>query len=198
MSILLERLPEYVLIDGADVRIRTDFRFSIRFEQLINNNTLEDGEIFKRALEIFYPRIPANININQAIDKMLWFYRCGKEINNKKKGSSSKEEIFSFDYDGEKICGAFLAQYGIDLTQDNLHWWKFKALFSSLTEEHEISKIMSIRAMDLNKIQDKNMKEHYTKLKKLYAIPRNKEEVKHNKNLASILKRGGDLSELQE
>lgn len=196
MSILLEKLPEYVLIDGAEVKINTDFRFSIRFEQLINDSTLEDEEIFKRALEIFYPRIPSNIN--QAIDKLLWFYRCGKEINNKKKGNSSKEEIFSFDYDGEKICGAFLAQYGIDLTQDNLHWWKFKALFSSLTEEHEISKIMSIRAMDLNKIQDKNMKEHYTKLKKLYAIPRNKEEVKHNKNLAAILKRGGDLSELQE
>jgi hypothetical protein len=194
MSILLERLPEYVLIDGTEVKINTDFRFSIRFEQLINDNTLEDEEIFTRALEIFYPIIPPNIN--QAIDKLLWFYRCGKDINNKKKGSSSKEEIFSFDYDGEKICGAFLAQYGIDLTQDNLHWWKFKALFSSLTDEHEISKIMSIRAMDLNKIKDKNMKEHYIKLKKLYSIPRSKEEVQHNKNLASILKRGGDLSEL--
>ncbi|MFT8351299.1 bacteriophage Gp15 family protein [Clostridium saccharoperbutylacetonicum] len=196
MSILLEKLPEYVLIDGAEVKINTDFRFSIRFEQLINDNALDDEEIFKRALEIFYPISP--VNINKAVEKMLWFYRCGKEINNKKKGNSNKEEIFSFDYDGEKICGAFLAQYGIDLTQDNLHWWKFKALFSSLTEEHEISKIISIRAMDLSKIQDKNMKDHYTKLKKICAIPRKKEEVEHTKNLARIIKRRGTLSELQE
>lgn len=195
MSILLEKLPEYVQIDGAEVKINTDFRFSIRFEQLINDNTLDDEEIFKRALEIYYPRIPQNIN--QAIDKMLWFYRCGKEVSKKKK-TSSKEEIYNFDYDDEKIFDAFLDQYNKNLNKENTHWWEFKAMFNGLKEDNEIVKIMGYRATDLNKITDKNMKDHYTKLKKIYAIPRNKEEVNHNKNLAAILKRGGDLSELKE
>ncbi|UYZ36799.1 bacteriophage Gp15 family protein [Clostridium beijerinckii] len=196
MSILLEKLPEYVLIDGVEVKINTDFRFSIKFEQLFNDESLDDQEIFTRALEIYYPNIP--LNINQAIEQMIWFYSCGKEESKKKKVNSSKEDIYNFDYDGDKIYSAFLDQYGVDLQEMNLHWWKFKAMFNSLKEDNEISKIMSIRAIDLNKITDKNMKDHYTKIKKLYGIPRSKEEVKHTKNLAAILKRGGDLSELQE
>lgn len=196
MGILLEKLPEYVLIDGTEVKINTDFRFSIRFEQLFNDNTLNDKEIFARALEIYYPVIPQNIN--EAIEKMLWFYRCGKEISKKKKTSSSKDEIYSFDYDGDKIYSAFLDQYGLDLQDvDNLHWWKFKAMFGALKEDNEISKIMSIRAMDIGKLP-KEQQEYYKKLKKIYEIPRSKEEVEHNKNLAAILKRGGDLSELKE
>lgn len=197
MSILLEKLPEYVLVDEVEVKINTDFRFSIKFEQLLNDDSLDDNEKMRmKALQIYYPVIPQNIN--EAINKIVWFYRCGEKEVKKKKTTSNKEEIYSFDYDADKIYSAFLDQYGVDLQDVHLHWWKFKAMFNGLKEDNEISKIMSIRAMDLNKISDKNMKDHYTKLKKLYAIPRSKEEVEHNKNLAAILKRGGDLSELEE
>lgn len=195
MSILLSKLPEYVTIDNAEVKINTDFRFSIRFEQIISDDLLTDEEIYIKALELYYPVIPQNIN--QAIEKMLWFYRCGKEIEKKKK-VSSKEEPYNFDYDADGFYSAFLDQYGVDLQETNLHWWKFKAMFNGLKEDNEIVKIMGYRATDLNKITDKSMKDHYTKLKKIYAVPRKKEEVEHNKNLAALLKRGGDLSELEE
>lgn len=197
MNILVEKLPEYVKIDGTEVKINADFRFSIHFEQLINDNALKDEEIFKRALKIYYPKIPNNIK--EAIERMLWFYRGGKEIIRKKKSTVlSREEIYSFEYDADKIYSAFLDQYGVDLQEVNMHWWKFRAMFNGLKDDNEISKIMSVRAMDINKIKDKTMKEHYAKLKKLYVIPRSEKEVKYNKKLATILKSGGDLSKLQE
>lgn len=174
------------------------------FEDLLNKNNLEDEEnqkeVWEKAIMLYYPiEIPNELKI-EAVNRLIWFYRCGKEIEDVKENKPNKKvDVYSYQYDADKIYSAFLDQYGIDLQEiDKLHWWKFKAMFGALKEDNEVSRIMSIRAMDLNKIQDKNMKEHYTKLKKIYAIPRAKEEVKRNKNIAEILKRGGTLSELQE
>lgn len=196
-NILVNKLPQYVEIGGAEVKINTDFRISIQFENLLKDTKLNDEEIFNKALSLYYPVLPPEEDINEAVQKMLWFYRCGKEYKEEKKAKKAQKEIYSFEYDADKIYSAFLDQYRVDLQECELHWWKFKAMFNSLKEDNEISKIMSIRAMDTSKLS-KEQKEHYNKLKKIYAIPRSEEEIKHNKNLAEILKRGGDLSELKE
>ena len=46
----------------------------------------------------------------------------------------------------------FLEQYGIDLTQEHdLHWWRFKAMFDSLSEKTQFVKIMGYRSMTITK-----------------------------------------------
>ena len=194
-NVLINKLPQKVIIGGFEVKINSDFRASVNFEGILKNNKLNEEETWSQALNLYYGFIPKAEHINEAIEQMLWFYRCGKELKESGNNSNSKNtEIYSFEHDADKIYSAFLDQYGIDLQElDHLHWWKFKALFGALKEDNEISRIMSIRAMDISKLKGEE-REHYKKLKRIYEIPKDSEEVKQNNALQDALMRGEDIS----
>ena len=197
MNLLIDLIPTEVKIDGMEYAINSDFRTSILFELLMQDYTIGEKEKIYMALELYYPIIPKNIN--EATEQMLWFYRCGKdEVKSKGTGKGkSVTQIYSYDYDDDYIYSAFLDQYGVDLQDvDYLHWWKFKAMFKALKEDNEIVKIMGYRAMDLSKIQDKESKNHYRKMKELYKIPINKDDKDKLDEINNILLNGGDVSNL--
>lgn len=200
MNMLVDILPENVEIDGKEYKINTDFRISILFEMLIQDNSISDEEKGENALLLYYPVIPTNTTM--AIEKIIWFYSCGKKENNVDDGyqggaGSSKSQIYSYDYDDEYIYSAFLGQYGIDLQDiEKLHWWKFKALFKSLKEDTEIVKIMGYRAMDISGDMPKAQKDFYRKMKKIHAIPLPQNEVEKINEIEKALLNGGDISNL--
>lgn len=168
MNLLIDKLPETVEIDGLKYPIHTDFRISILFEQLLADTELTEPEKLIQALQLYYPLLPADIPT--AIDQMLWFYRCGKE---QKAAEDEKPSaaVFDYDVDDQYIYAAYLDQYGIDLQDVKLHWWKFKALFAGLKDDNKLCKIMSYRAMDIPSDMPKAQKEFYKKMKKFYEIP---------------------------
>ena len=100
----------------------------------------------------------------EACEKIVWFYRCGRENYHKSSGKGTVEtsQIYSYDYDDEYIYGAFLEQYGIDLSIDKVHWWKFKALLKSLKDDTEFVKIKGYRAYDGKDENLKALKEYWT------------------------------------
>lgn len=196
MNILIDLLPECVEIDGIEYKIRADFRISILFEMMMQDEELSDEEKLLKALELYYPIIPDNVE--EAIDKIKWFYRCGKDIvksNNKIHSESIK--IYDYEYDDDYIYSAFLNQYNIDL-QDikHLHWWKFKAMFKSLNEDTKIVKIMQYRSIDLSKIKDKEQNTYYRNMKKLYEIPRSMGEVEKIRAIEESLMKGESIKHL--
>ncbi len=200
MNILIDLLPDKVNIEGEDYEINSDFGTSILFELLMQDNELTDEDKIIQALELYYPIMPKNIN--EAVEKILWFYRCGKsetETKNKNKGIVKITQVYSYEYDDDYIYSSFLDQYGVDLQDiEYLHWWKFKAMFKALKEDNEIVKIMGYRAMDLGKIKDKEQKAYYKKMKDLYKIPTNisKDENEKLDEIEKILLNGGDLSKV--
>ncbi len=196
MNMLLNTLPKIVFIDGRKYTINSDFRISIKFELLMQNKDLSKNEKLIKALKLYYPIIPKNINM--AIEKIIYFYKAGKEDKEVKGiGNKVNNIIYSFEYDDDYIYSAFLSQYGIDLNSIKyLHWWKFKALFKSLNNSNEIVKIMEYRAIDLNQIKDKEQKEFYRKMKKIYEIPLPKDEKEKLNAIENALMNGGDLSKI--
>ncbi|MBU3126741.1 bacteriophage Gp15 family protein [Clostridium tagluense] len=197
MNILIDLLPQIVEIEGIGYNINSDFRTSMLFELMMADNDLDDKEKIEQALLLYYPKLPKNINL--AMDQLLWFYRCGKDIvipSGNGKGKSN--QIYSFDFDDGYIYSAFLDQYSIDLQDADLHWWKFKALFKSLKEDNEIVKIMGYRSMDLGKIKDKEQKLHYKNMKDLYKIKdiSSKDEIEKLDSIENALLNGGDVSKL--
>lgn len=196
MNILIDLLPKEVNIEGEDYKINSDFRTSILFELLMQDNSISEEEKIIQALELYYPILPTDLN--KAIEGILWFYRCGKdEVENKNKGTGKSTSVYSFNYDDDYIYSAFLDQYSIDLQDVNyLHWWKFKAMFKSLKEDNEIVKIMGYRAMDVNKIKDKEQKAHYKKMQDLHKIPINKDEKGKLDEINNILLNCGDVSKV--
>ena len=196
-NILIDILPLKVEIKGIEYDINSDFRTSMLFEIMMGDNELNDMQKIEQALILYYPKLPENINL--AMEQLLWFYRCGKDIiTSKGNGKGKSTQIYDFNFDDDYIYSAFLDQYGIDLQDANLHWWKFKALFKSLKEDNEIVKIMGYRSMDLNKIKDKEEKKHYKKMKELYKIQSHisKDETEKIDMIQEALINGGDLSKL--
>lgn len=196
MNILVDVIPDKVEINGIEYEINTNFRTSILFEMMMQDNELDDELKIALTLEQYYPIINMSDelirhlinNKNEAIEKILWFYRCGKDTKKSNGGNGKSVKIYDYDYDDEYIYSAFLDQYNIDLQEiEYLHWWKFKAMFNSLKEDNQIIKIMGYRGMDLSKIKDRDQKAHYNKMKKLYEIPKGKTEIDKNADINKAL-----------
>ncbi len=169
MSLLVDIAPKSVEIDGTEVEINSDFRTAILFEQMMFDEDFSDRLKTGQALRLFYPVIPENIN--EAFQKILWFYSGGKQRNSKF-GSGSDSRYYDFEYDDDYIFAAFWQQYGIDLEAvEYLHWWKFRALFRSLSDNCGFVKIMGYRAMKITSKMSAYERQFYGKMKKLYALP---------------------------
>ncbi len=171
MNILIDKLPMGLEVCGEFLTIRTDFRVSILFEMMMEDRGLSDVEKLECAVDLYFEKAPKNFE--EAISKVVWFYKCGKE--NEEGGNGKNEvkqkQIFSFEHDAQYIYSAFMSQYGIDLQDVNMHWWKFKALFDGLSDTTEFVKIMGYRSVNLASIKDKEQKAHYRKLKQIYRLP---------------------------
>ena len=188
-NILLDRLPQFT---NNGLRIRTDFRESIKFELLMQDKNKNEKDKIMQALKLYYYDLDKIKDIKQAIDGLLWFYRSGKDIiiqeNNNEEKEEKTKQIYSYEFDDEYIYSAFMEQYKIDLNSIKyLHWWKFKALFNSLNENTQFVKIMGYRAMNLAKIKDKDMKANYKRLQKTYTLPDLRSEVEKESDFANEL-----------
>ena len=197
MNILVDLVPTTVNIDNKEYEINSDFRTSILFELLMQDGIIDEDDKILMALQFYYPDIPENIK--EAIEQMLWFYRCGKDVSSSKGNGKSKgvTQIYSFEYDDDYIYSAFLDQYGVDLQDiEYLHWWKFKAMFKSLKDDNMIVKIMGYRSMDLSKVKDKEQKAYYKRMQKLYEIPISKDEQNKLDDITIALLSSEDLSKV--
>lgn len=204
MNILIDIPPKSVTIDSLEYEINSNFRESILFEIMMQDEGLEYEEKILNALELYYPIIPENIE--EAIKTLIWFYNSGQEENIATSSSGNDgsttykaKRIYSFEYDADYIYSAFMSQYGIDLESiEYLHWWKFKALFKSLGKDNKISEIMNYRAIDLSSIKDKEQKKFYKSMKKLYDIPNDSANDEEEKLIAikEAFMRGENIDDL--
>ena len=89
-------------------------------------NDIDKAEKLSNGLILYYPIIPANIL--EAIEKIMWFYSCGKDnnvTNNGNDENANNSKIYDYNYDDDYIFSAFISQYRIDLNS-NLHYGSLK------------------------------------------------------------------------
>lgn len=125
---LYDRLPDCITAHGRQIPIYTDFRHWLKFEELIKNGCKYKDIIY--LLEL--PEDKAQID-DDVIDALIEFYNFTPKYPTGKGGKN----IVSFDDDAPYIYAAFWKNYKIDLTQKNLHWWQFLALFRGLFNEYK-------------------------------------------------------------
>lgn len=175
MNVIVNRLSDILESRVGKIEFNTDFRISIMFELLMQDDAVSEQNKIMQSLRLYYPRLEQITNVNKAIEDVIWFYRCGKELaNSNKKGKNGKQgkQIYSYEFDDDYIFSAFMQQYKVDLQEIKyLHWWKFKAMFEGLSENTKMAEIMGYRAMDISKIKDKEEKKRYKNLQEIYALP---------------------------
>ena len=191
--LMFKRLPYFVILQGKKYKINVDFRNMIFFENKLQDKSVSKSEKIEYGLRHFYTdffyaenfkKLMLNPNLyKEACEKLIWFYKCGRDNYHKTKGNKKgrNKQIYSYEFDDEYIYGAFYEQYGIDLTHDKVHWWKFKALLKSLKDSTEFVKIKGYRAYTG---KDKNMIE----LRDYWELPLPIEEQERLNNLYEALK----------
>lgn len=173
MKGMYSKLPRYVYLKNEKFIINTDYRIFIEFEEKMQ----EEGnkKVIVDTLKAFYPaffKIKNDEMLLEAIDKFLWFYRCGKSeeeyYNQNSKGDKGRN--FSYKHDALFIWGAYFQTFGVDLSYKKIHWWRFKAMWLSLPNDTQFNKIKSYRSYKGN---DKDILE----LKNYYKLPMTKQEL---------------------
>lgn len=176
MDLFTNPLPQTITVNGKDFPIATDFRVWVRFDCLTERKTMGPDTLAEVLALVFPERVlPERVlpdSLSETLSALFRFYACGEDGNKKRKSTPrSQKRVVSFSHDSPLIYAAFLAQYGIDLTRENLHWWKFRALFDGLNEHQKICEVVGWRAADLSKIKDKERRAFYRKMQEIYKLP---------------------------
>ncbi|MBO4543876.1 MAG: hypothetical protein J5725_11940 [Bacteroidales bacterium] len=146
-NILLDRLPT----DYEGYLIRTSFRIGMQICLCLQDNEFTDEEKIETALTLLYGYgIPTNVEL--AVQGLEWFITCGIKQNTK---TGQNKTLMYWDFDAQRIFSSFMATYGIDLSKEDMHWFKFISMLGSLGENTALSKAIEIRGYDLKDLKGK-------------------------------------------
>lgn len=161
---MYNELPRYVIIKKKKIKVNTDFRIFIDFEQgmISKNKKKEILNALSRFYPAFFPMCEQGLLL-EAIDGFLWFYHCGKKQEETKKTKSkvNTSQIYSYKHDDLYIWGTFNQCFNVDLTNDEIHWWKFRAMWLTIPSNSVYSKIKSYRGYTGNDKEILDLKESY-------------------------------------
>lgn len=171
----MKNYPSYVVVNGTRYNINTDYRIALRCFEIISDDEISDLE---RSLAIIYTLYGELPNDAQTQEKLLElaskYLQCGESIETQ----SRRADDMDFEQDSGYIYASFLSDYGFDVTEKQLHWWKYIELIQGLSENAILSRVREIRNYDLNEVKDAKQKQKLIEAKQHVAIKkkRTKEE----------------------
>ena len=131
------KLPQAVKVGGRFFAIHTDFKYILRFREL-----LSDKHTPLTAFDFMYKNeIPAGRL--EGITAIYEFMNPPRDLP-RSTTEDDGEIVIDYEIDAPYIYAAFLEQYGIDLIDARLHWYKFLALLHGL-HDTELNRIISAR-----------------------------------------------------
>ena len=169
--------PEYVKVEDKKYKINTNFRVAIECQDIATDESIGD---YERALAIIYKLFGEDgINAPQHYEKLLElavkYLSCGKEV----KSEINEEPDMDFMQDMDYIEASFMSDYNIDLTNIEMHWWKFFNLINGLSNSEMgnccvLNRIRNLRNYDTSKIKDLKELEKIKKMQKEVALKKRK------------------------
>lgn len=166
-NLLLEDLPETIEIDGKSYAVNSDFKSALRTILAFEDGDLTPQEKYLVLVENLYKETPPDIEA--AISKGLEFLNGGSSEEGEDGGESLR--LYSFSQDGNLIFAAFRQTHGIDLSVENLHWWKFIALFLDLGAETSFVNLISLRKRLKEGTASKEEVKYYRQNKEVVDVP---------------------------
>ena len=173
MNLLTTTLPDTITVDGREYVIYTDFRDWIQFCEMLLDTELKEEEKVYIALMMYKEEQPSNVQL--ALKGLTDFYLMAEEVANDTEEQTEEhteeievtpKPIYDWTVDSAYIIGAFQKTYGIDLMNiEYMHWWRFKALFTSIIE-FDLEERIGYRALDTSKIKDKDERKRLDRIKK--------------------------------
>ena len=176
MSILTRGLPEFVVCRGERYEIETDFRAWIDFYERARERDIPG------MLKV-YRRLPPSLS--EALELAAEFGRGGALPYGS--GHRGGRALLDYEADAGLIYAAFMGEYGIDLCEARLHWYKFCALLAGLGEGQALSRVMAIRGMDPSAQTDSGHRSELRRLQRIYACPDRRSLEERDADAAAVL-----------
>lgn len=182
--------PEYVRINGEKVKIKSDMRTALKCLKVAQDNNIGGHERALAIIYILYGDIPEQEELwADYIAQAVKFLQRGEECPRQ----SDTEPDMDLFYDEEYISASFMSDYHIDLSETNMHFWKFCDLVGGLTENCILSRVRAIRTADIKDYAEKDRRDIIRAKEKL-ALPHRltKEEQQMEDEFEAQFKRGED------
>ncbi len=154
-SLLTDSLP----VEFLQYRVKTSYKQVLKLFKAMQDPQLTESEQNALTIMLFFDE-PKAQDLPQLIKFVSWYLSRGKEspeqasaLCGKKK---QKPRTFDLLIDENLIYCAFLQVYGIDLLEQDLHWWVFMELVDGLPDGTRLSEIMKLRGMEPPKLTKDN------------------------------------------
>lgn len=157
---LLDRLPE----DYRGWLIRTDYRIGVQIQLCVSDPELSDSEKTAVALSLLYGRgVP---DLQTAIEGLGWFISCGapEALGDAEDGPAA----YSFEQDASRIVSAFRKVFGIDISRERLHWFRFVSMLGDLSGT-AFTNVIDIRTTSASEVDEKHRAE-FVRMKKRFSL----------------------------
>lgn len=177
--------PQYIEVEGKLYKINTDFKTAIKCNQIAEDTTIGDLE---RSLGIICTLFGSEALDDGKTNSELYeklinlakkYLACGEE----KCEESNKQPDMDFDEDYSYIATSFMSDYGIDLDNCEMHWWKFMDLMNGLSNSEFgncciLNRIRDLRNFDEREIKDTKERQKIIKAKKQVELKKYKKPKK--------------------
>ena len=131
-------LPETVEVDGSLYAIHTSFKYFLRFIELLATKDAKPQDF-----DFMYERQkPANRE--SGLLALIQFCNPPQILPRTDKLEGNTDKAVDYAIDADYIFAAFMERYGIDLVENEMHWYKFHALFKGL-HDTKLNEIIGYR-----------------------------------------------------
>lgn len=178
-NVLTDGLP----YDYRGYQMNTDFETGILIMQVLHDTELSEFEQQCTAVRLLFDGYSIPEDVETAVSAVAWFL-TGWNNDNHSSGAKDEAIVMDMGIDQWRIYSAFRAQYRVNLLEDELHFWEYMALLTTL-EECAFTRVIDIREKKESKGMSLEEKKALRQAKKIYAI---KEESTKSKILTKAEK----------
>lgn len=201
MFTLTDRFTDTLEFENNVLNIDMSFDNIIKLFDLFDDPLFESYEKVDIALSMLIVEYESITDISFIVKLDLYNYIL-KEFLGFGKGddSGSSKRVMDFNKDAGLIYASFLTEYRIDLfeQQGKLHWHKFMALLTNLSQDTAFGKVVGYRSMKVpsRKEASEEYRAQIQEMKKAYSLEEEEDIVDNMENkldaIASSFSRGGE------
>lgn len=160
------KYPKFAKIAGVKYPISTSYLTALKCFDIVNDSSISDSE---RSLAIMFKLfgfIPET-NLDKFLDVTVRYLQRGET----REQQSTKKKDMNFNEDIGYIVASFQSDYNIDLTDTDMHFYKFLDLIQGLTEKSVMSRVRDIRNYDLSEIKDPKFRAQMAEAQENLRLP---------------------------
>lgn len=176
--------PEYIKIGDKKYKINTDYRVVIEIDKISRDETINEYERMLSFLYVFYGEEGINSDDYEALLNGMFTFIKGRPSSAKVIDDTKQEVDMDYEQDMGLIIASMKSEYNIDITKEKIHWWLFFDYLNGLSTDCILNRVREIRSKDLSKISDKEEREEYEKLKKIWSLDKKKTMTAEQKKSA--------------